>query len=102
MRAVILGGCGAMGSEATRDLATTSDFDEITIADLNAGQARALADELNAGTGREHVHVAPVDAADEDALVRVMRGQDVVVNTLTYHFGIPATHAAIRAGVNYL
>jgi len=43
MRAVILGGCGAMGSETTRDLAITSDFDEITIADLNIAQAQALA-----------------------------------------------------------
>src|SRR6266581_3370305 len=102
MKAVVLGGCGAMGSEATRDLATTSDFDEITIADLNVAQAQALADELNASTGRERVHGVPVDASDEDALVTVMRGQDVVVNTMTYHFGLQATHAAIRAGVNYL
>ncbi len=79
MKAVVLGGCGAMGSEATRDLATTSDFDEITIADLNVAQAQALADELNASTGRERVHAVPVDASDEDALVTVMRGQDVVV-----------------------
>jgi saccharopine dehydrogenase-like NADP-dependent oxidoreductase len=42
MRAVILGGCGAMGSEATRDLAVTSDFDEITIADLDKEKASAL------------------------------------------------------------
>src|SRR6266849_1467248 len=102
MRAVILGGCGAMGSEATRDLATTSDFDEITIADLNVAQAQALADKLNAITVREHVHAVPVDASDEDALVTVIRGQDVVVNTMTYHFGLQATRAAIRAGVNYL
>src|SRR6266704_6832848 len=102
MKAVVLGGCGAMGSEATRDLATTSDFDEITIADLNIAQAQALADELNANTGRERVHAVPVDASDEDALVAVIRGQDVVVNTMTYHFGLQATRAAIRAGVNYL
>ena len=102
MRAVVLGGCGAMGSEATRDLATTSDFDEITIADLNVAQARALADELNTSTGRSHVRAIPVDASDEDALVAVVRGQDVVVNTMTYHFGLQATRAAIRAGVNYL
>jgi saccharopine dehydrogenase (NAD+, L-lysine-forming) len=102
MKVVIPGGCGAMGSEATRDLAKTSDFDEITIADLNVAQAQALADELNAGTGRELVRVTQVDASDEEALVKVMRGQDVVVNTMTYHFGIKATHAAIRAGVHYL
>lgn len=44
-----------MGSETTRDLATSSDFDEITIADLNLQRAQALADELNAQTGRDRV-----------------------------------------------
>lgn len=102
MKAVVLGGCGAMGSEATRDLATTSDFDEITIADLNVAQAQTLADELNANSDRGRVRAAPVDASDEDALVTIIRGQDVVVNTMTYHFGLQATHVAIRAGVNYL
>lgn len=102
MKAVILGGCGAMGSETTRDMATTSDFDEITIADLNFAQAQALANELNTSTGLDHVRAVPVDASDEDALVRVVRGQDIVVNTMTYHFGLQATRAAIRAGVSYV
>src|SRR5579859_1935160 len=102
MRAVVVGGCGAMGSEATRDLATTGNFDEITIADLNLANAQALADELNASTGRGHVCAIQVDASDEDALVAIMRGQDVVVNTMTFHFGLQATHAAIRAGVSYV
>ena len=102
MRAVILGGCGAMGSEATRDLATTSDFDEITIVDLNIEKAQALAESLNASTGRSHMRAVYMDASDEDALVALLRGQDVVVNTMTYHFGLKATRAAIRAGVNYL
>lgn len=32
----------------------------------------------------------------------LLRKQDVVVNTMIYHFGLQATRAAIRAGVNYL
>ncbi len=102
MKAIILGGCGAMGSESTRDLATTSDFQEITIADLNIAQAQTLAAELNASIGRGHMHAMHIDASDEDALVAAMRGQDVVINTMTYHFGLQATRAAIRAGVNYV
>src|SRR2546428_7130537 len=102
MKAIVLGGCGAMGTETTRDLATTSDFQEITIADLNIAKAQTLAAELNASTGSGHRNAMHIDGSDEDALVRVMRGQDVVVNTMTYHFGLQATRAAIRAGVNYL
>src|SRR5260370_489824 len=102
MKAIVLGGCGAMGTETTRDLATTSDFQEITIADLNIAQAQTLAAELNASTGSGHMHAMHIDASDEDALVAAMRGQDVVINTMTYHFGLQATRAAIRAGVNYV
>jgi saccharopine dehydrogenase-like NADP-dependent oxidoreductase len=91
-----------MGSEATRDLAATSDFDEITIADLSLERAHALADELNAPPRPARVRALPVDATDEDALVELMRGYDVVVNTMTYHYGLNATRAAIRARVGYV
>lgn len=102
MRVVVLGGCGAMGSETTRDLAATSNFDAITIADLNLDRAQALADELNATTGRGRVRATAVDASDEDALLAVIGEHDVVANTMTYHFGLQATRAAIRAGVPYV
>lgn len=102
MRAVVVGGCGAMGSEATRDLAHTAGLDELTIADLNVERAQALADELNTASGREHVRAVGVNGSDEDALAAVMRGKDVVVNTMTYHFGMYATRAAIRVGARYL
>lgn len=102
MRAVVIGGCGAMGSETSRDLACTSDFDEITIADLNIERAQTLADELNATTGKDNVRARWVDGSDEDALMDVMRGHDIVANTMTYHFGMQAARAAIRAGANYV
>jgi lysine 6-dehydrogenase len=101
MKAIVLGGCGAMGTETTRDLAATSDFDEITIADLDVARAQALADALNAGPGHGRLGAVQVDASDEDALVKAITGYDVVVNAMTYHFGLSATRAAIRAGVSY-
>lgn len=102
MRAIILGGCGAMGSEATRDLATTSDFEEITIADVNITHAQRLAAELNTSTGRSHMRAMHLDASGEENIVEAIRGQDVVVNTMTYHFGLQATRAAIRVGIHYV
>ena len=98
MRIIILGGCGAMGSEATRDLARTSDFEEIVIADFDLTRAQALAAELGGG----RVHAISVDASDETALTESLRGFDVVANCTTYHFGLIVTRAAISAGVNYL
>jgi lysine 6-dehydrogenase len=98
MRIIVLGGCGEMGSEATRDLARTSDFDEIVVADLNLERAQALADELGGG----RVRAVRVDASNEESLSEKLRGFDVVANCTTYHFGLGVTRAAIRAGVNYL
>lgn len=91
-----------MGSETTRDLVSTSDFDEITIADLNIARARSLAEELNAGSGKGRVGAVQVDAANEEELAALLHGYHVVANTMTYHYGLQASRAAIRAGVNYV
>jgi lysine 6-dehydrogenase len=98
MRIIVLGGCGAMGSEATRDLAQTSDFEEIVIADANLQRACALAAELSG----DRVRAIQADASNEAALTEQLRGFDVVANCTTYHFGLIVTRAAIAAGVNYL
>jgi len=95
---MVLGGCGAMGSEATRDLAQTSDFEEIVIADADLQRAQALASELDGG----RVRAVQVDANDEDALTESLRGFDVIANCTTYHFGLIVTRAAIKARVNYI
>lgn len=98
MRVIVLGGCGEMGSEATRDLAETSDFEEIVIADIDLSKAQRLADELGGG----RVRAVRVDASDENALLEKFKGFDVVANCTTYHFGMTVVRAAISAKVNYL
>src|SRR5262245_5380658 len=97
-RIIVLGGCGAMGTELTRDLARTSDFEQIVIADSDFSRARALADELGGG----RVSPEQIDVSSEDALTERLRSFDVVANATTYHFGLIATRAAIRARINYL
>lgn len=87
-----------MGSEATRDLAETSDFEEIVIADIDLSKAQRLADELGGG----RVRATRVDASDEDALAETFKGFDVIANCTTYHFGMMVVRAAIKAKVNYL
>jgi len=98
MRIIVLGGCGAMGSEVTRDLTRTSDFDEIVVADSDLRKAQALASELGGG----RVRAIKIDVSDEDSLSEKLREFDVVANATTYHFGLIATRAAIKAQVNYL
>jgi lysine 6-dehydrogenase len=97
-RIIVLGGCGAMGTELTRDLSRTSDFEQIVIADSDLSKAHALADELGGG----RVIAEQIDVSNEDALTERLRDFDVVANATTYHFGLIATRAAIRARINYL
>src|SRR2546425_8074300 len=98
MKIIVLGGCGAMGSEATRDLARTSDFEEIVIAEVDLEKAKLLANELGGG----RVRAIQIDVSDEDALPKALAGFDVGANATAYHFGLIATRAAIRAKTNYL
>ena len=95
---MVLGGCGFMGSEVTRDLARTSDFEEILIADADLERAQALATEL----GGDRVRAIRTDAANEAGLIKTLQGFDVVANCTTYHFGLIVSRAAIKAGVNYI
>ena len=46
MKALVLGGAGAVCSETTRDLAQYSKFDEIVVADYNLDAANALIEEI--------------------------------------------------------
>ena len=87
-----------MGSETTRDLAQTSDFEEIVIADLDLQRAEAFAAELGGG----RVRAVQANAGDEVALTEKLRGFDVIANCTTYHFGMSVIRAAIAAQVNYL
>jgi saccharopine dehydrogenase-like NADP-dependent oxidoreductase len=87
-----------MGSEVTRDLSQTSDFEEIVIADRDLQRAEALAAELGGG----RVRAVQANAEDEVALTEKLRGFDVVANCTTYHFGMNVIRAAIAAQVDYL
>lgn len=96
MRALVLGGAGAVCRETTRDLARTSDFDEILVADANLEAARELVSEI----GDPRLDVAGFQAEDHDGLVGLMRGFDVVVNGLPFRYDLAVTRAAIEARVS--
>lgn len=90
---LVLGGCGAMGTEATRDLAATSDFRQITVADVDEDRAAKLCREL--GQGRLTARKA--DVTDPTELVHLFGDHDIVLNCTSYQFGLPITEAAIEA-----
>jgi saccharopine dehydrogenase (NAD+, L-lysine-forming) len=82
-----------MGTATTRDLAETSDFETITVADVNLEAATRLCTEL----GDPRLRPLAVDVTDKAALVRLFGGYAVVVNCTSYKFGLAITEAAIEA-----
>ncbi len=99
MKVVALGGAGAMGRAAVRDLAASPDVEELVIADYNLEEARRLASELG-----EKVRAAHVDAKDHAALVDVLRGSDVALGAIGpfYEYEARMIRACIEAGVHYV
>jgi saccharopine dehydrogenase (NAD+, L-lysine-forming) len=90
---LVLGGCGAMGTATTRDLAETSDFAEIVVADVNLEAASRLCNELGGG----RLKPLAVDVTDKAGLVQLFGKFDVVINCTSYKFGLAITEAAIEA-----
>jgi lysine 6-dehydrogenase len=98
MRALVLGGAGAVCKETTRDLAQYSDFEEIVIADYNVAAAEALLDEL----GDPRLKVISFDANNYDEMLRLFPEYDIVVNGLPFKYDYPVNKACVEVGVDGL
>jgi lysine 6-dehydrogenase len=97
MKAVVLGGGGLTGRCSVRDLATGGVFDSVVAADLDAGLALAAAKAAGA-----RATATTIDVRKKTAVVRLLRGADVVVNAVQYTFNLAVMEAALEARVPYL
>jgi saccharopine dehydrogenase-like NADP-dependent oxidoreductase len=98
MRALVLGGAGAVCKETTRDLAQYSDFDEIVVADYNVAAAQALVE----GLSDPRLKAIPFDAEDYEGMLRLFPEFDVVVNGLPFKYDYPVNKACVEVGVDGL
>lgn len=98
MRALVLGGAGAVCKETTRDLALTSDFEEIVVADANP----AAVDRLLADIGDRRLKPLSFDADDYEAMLRLFPQFELVVNGLPFRYDVIVNRACVEAGVNGL
>lgn len=98
MRALVLGGAGAVCKEATRDLAQYSEFGEIVVADYNLSTAQALVGEI----GDSRLQAVAFDANDYEAMLQLFPGFDVVVNGLPFKYDYPVNKACVEVGVSGL
>jgi saccharopine dehydrogenase-like NADP-dependent oxidoreductase len=96
VRVLVLGGAGAIGSEATKDLVKTSSFSEIALGDLDAERTKEFISKLS----DKRLSYLKVDANNVAELARLMKGFDVVASTLPFRYDFNVTQAAIEARVD--
>ncbi len=95
MRVLALGGVGAVASEATRDLAEYSDFDEIIIGDYALEKAEAMIAEI----GDPRLKAMKINANDEDDLRRAIASADVVMNGLPFKYDYVVNRLCVEEGL---
>jgi len=99
MRVLILGGAGSMALATIRDFLEfdSGEVSELVIADINYEKVKKRADELH----NEKVSPAFCDVTDYANLVKLMRGNDVVIDE-TEMAGVLTLKAALEAGVHII
>jgi saccharopine dehydrogenase (NAD+, L-lysine-forming) len=98
MRALVLGGAGAVCKETTRDLAEYSKYDEIVIADFNLEAATSLVKDI----GDRRLTPLFFDAEEYGSMLKLFPTFDVVINGLPWKYDLPVTKACVEVGVNGL
>lgn len=91
---IALGGAGHIGSWGVRELVKRNPEIDVIIADFNFESAQNLAAELGG-----KIKAVQVDVNDHDRLVQVMRGADIIINSVGpyYLYGERIVQAAIEA-----
>jgi len=94
---VVLGGGGLTGQSTVRDLATGGLFDSVIVADVDESLAKASAKAAGA-----RASAVTIDVRKKPAVVKLLKGADVVVNAVQYTFNLDVMAAALEARVPYL
>ena len=90
MRIAVVGAAGAMAQVTLADLLEFQDPIEITAIDRRPVEIRDA-----------RVRAVAADVRDLDALARILRGHDAVLNCVTYYLNLEVMHAALAARVPY-
>lgn len=101
MRALILGGCGFIGSSIARDLIKSDDVAQVRLVDISLDMTK-VAESVKTS---QKVSTEYLDVAKSfSALVEMIKGNDVVINCVGPYseLSIDIVKAAIEAGVDYV
>jgi lysine 6-dehydrogenase len=90
-----------MGSAATYDMARTDTVSAVTLADTDLKRARDVAARVNRISGSKKVRAVALDAADEKAAAKLMRGHDAALSAVPYFLNLGLAKAAVEARCHF-
>lgn len=98
-KVIVLGGCGAVGSNAVKTLVHEDTFSEVVVGDANLERAKQLATDLG-----PKVSAFKFDAMSKQSCKQAMAGCDIVLNCVGPFYSTVKTilDAAIECGINYV
>ena len=94
-------GSGMMGSAAAFDMARTSQVDSATLADSDAKRAREVATRVNRITASRKVRAVELDARNQKAAAKLMRGHDAALSAVPYFLNLGLARAAVDARCHF-
>jgi lysine 6-dehydrogenase len=94
-------GAGMMGSAAAYDMARADSVDSVTLADADRKRAKGSAARINklARTGK--IRAVEVDASNEKAVAKLMRGHEATLSAVPYFFNLGLARAAVEARCHF-
>lgn len=98
-RYIVLG-AGMQGTAVAYDMAKFGEAQQIILADIDLRVAQRAAHRVNRLTRKKLTKAAKVDVKDHQALVRLLKGSDVVLSAVPYYFNVGIAKAAIEARTN--
>ncbi len=98
MRVAVLGAGGTIAPAIIRDLAESEEVASLSLLDLDAERAAAVADQHGGGKAA----ATAVDARADGALAAALADCDVLVNSASYRINLDAMRACLETGCHYL
>lgn len=98
MKIICVGGAGQICRESIKDLVEFSDFNQITIADINETAARELRDEI----GDKRVDFIKLDITETKRAVETIKKYDLVMSCMAIKFDEFFIDIVMEAGVSGL
>jgi saccharopine dehydrogenase (NAD+, L-lysine-forming) len=91
-------GCGITGLVCAEHLANHPKVDELVLGDFNTEGAQALANRLKL----DKISVEKVDCSDPKAIKRILKGCDIVVNSVPWDLMSEVQRQAAKTGTDYV